>query len=79
MLARIPGGPEGIKGISLFIAPKFLAAATGALGARNAVSCGSIEHKMGLKASATCVMNYEGAAGYSVGRAAQGHAARCSR
>ena len=67
VLARIPGGPEGIKGLSLFIAPKVLPAANGGLGARNAVSCSSIEHKMGLKASATCVMNYEGATGYLLG------------
>ena len=67
VLARIPGGPEGIRGISLFIAPKFLPAANGGLGPRNGVSCGSIEHKMGLKASATCVMNYDQATGYLLG------------
>ena len=67
VLARIPGGPEGIRGISLFIAPKFLPAANGGLGPRNGVSCGSIEHKMGLKASATCVMNYDRATGYLLG------------
>ena len=72
VLARIPGGPEGIKGISLFIAPKFVPAANGALGARNAVSCGSIEHKMGLKASATCVMNYEGATATLLGEPHKG-------
>ena len=72
VLARIPGGPDGIKGISLFIAPKFLAAANGGLGARNGVRCGSIEHKMGLRASATCVMNYDNATAYLLGEAHKG-------
>ena len=69
VLARIPGGPEGVRGISLFIVPKFLvngdaSDSVGGLGPRNGLACGSIEHKMGLKASATCVMNYEGATGF---------------
>ena len=53
VLARLPGAPEGTRGISLFIVPKFLANADGSLGARNTVVCGSIEHKMGIRASAT--------------------------
>ena len=72
VLAKIPGGPQGTKGISLFIVPKFLANGEGELGARNALGCGSIEHKMGLKASATCVMNYEGATGYLLGEEHKG-------
>ncbi len=72
VLARIPSGPEGLKGISLFIVPKFLPAANGGLGERNGVSCGSIEHKMGLKASSTCVMNYEDATGYLLGEPHKG-------
>ncbi len=54
VLAKLPDAPAGTKGISLFIVPKFLPDAEGNVGARNAVSCGSIEHKMGIKASATC-------------------------
>ncbi len=56
MLAKLPDAPAGSRGISLFLVPKFLVGDDGALGARNAVHCGSIEHKMGIKASATCVM-----------------------
>jgi alkylation response protein AidB-like acyl-CoA dehydrogenase len=67
VLARIPGGPAGVKGISLFIVPKFLVKQDGALGARNALSCGKIEEKMGIHGNATCVMNYDGATGYLVG------------
>ena len=67
VLARLPGAPEGTKGISLFIVPKFLVNEDGSLGARNGVTCGSIEHKMGIKASATCVMNFDGATGYLIG------------
>ncbi|MEY1661104.1 acyl-CoA dehydrogenase C-terminal domain-containing protein [Isoalcanivorax beigongshangi] len=67
VLARLPGAPEGTKGISLFIVPKFHVNADGSLGERNAVACGSIEHKMGIKASATCVMNFDGAKGYLIG------------
>ena len=67
VLARLPGAPEGTKGISLFIVPKFLVNEDGSLGARNGVTCGSIEHKMGIKASATCVMNFDGATGFLIG------------
>lgn len=67
VLARMPDAPEGTKGISLFIVPKFLINADGSLGERNTVSCGSIEKKMGIKASATCVLNFEGAKGYLIG------------
>jgi alkylation response protein AidB-like acyl-CoA dehydrogenase len=66
VLARIEGAPEGTKGISLFIVPKFLAGKDGALGARNALSCGSIEEKMGIHGNSTCVMNYDGATGWLV-------------
>jgi alkylation response protein AidB-like acyl-CoA dehydrogenase len=72
VLARITGGPPGIRGISLFIVPKFLVKADGGVGARNGVRCGSIEHKMGIKASATCVINFEEAEGYLVGEAHKG-------
>ncbi|OHV26969.1 acyl-CoA dehydrogenase [Rhizobium sp. RMa-01] len=67
VLARIEGAPEGTKGISLFIVPKFLVGTDGALGARNAVTCGAIEHKMGIHANATCVMNYDEATGFLIG------------
>ncbi|TBZ32524.1 acyl-CoA dehydrogenase [Rhizobium leguminosarum bv. viciae] len=67
VLARIEGAPEGTKGISLFIVPKFLVGDDGAPGARNAVSCGAIEHKMGIHANATCVMNYDEAKGFLIG------------
>jgi alkylation response protein AidB-like acyl-CoA dehydrogenase len=67
VLARLPDAPAGTKGISLFIVPKFVVNADGSLGARNPVKCGSIEHKMGIKASATCVMNFDGATGYLIG------------
>jgi alkylation response protein AidB-like acyl-CoA dehydrogenase len=67
VLAKIPGGPEGTKGISLFIVPKFMVKEDGSLGARNAVSCGGLEEKMGIHANATCVMNYDGATGFLVG------------
>ncbi|OOR89891.1 acyl-CoA dehydrogenase [Moraxella caviae] len=67
VLARLPDAPAGTKGISLFIVPKFIVNADGSLGARNGVTCGSIEHKMGIKASATCVMNFDGATGYLIG------------
>ena len=67
VLAKAPGGGEGTKGISLFIVPKILVAADGTLGARNALSVGKIEHKMGIHANATCVMNYDGATGYLLG------------
>ena len=72
VLARIEGAPEGTKGISLFVVPKMLLNADGSLGARNAVSCGSIETKMGIHANATCVMNYDGATGWLVGERDKG-------
>jgi alkylation response protein AidB-like acyl-CoA dehydrogenase len=72
VLARIEGGPEGIKGISLFIVPKFLVNKDGSLGARNAFQCGGLEEKMGIHGNATCVMHYEGATGYLVGEAHKG-------
>ncbi|WP_347310549.1 acyl-CoA dehydrogenase C-terminal domain-containing protein [Defluviimonas sp. SAOS-178_SWC] len=67
VLAKAPGGGEGTKGISLFIVPKFLVTEDGSLGARNAVSVGKIEEKMGIHGNATCVMNYDGATGYLLG------------
>ncbi len=67
VLARIEGAPEGVKGISLFIVPKFHVEADGAVGARNTVSCGAIEHKMGIHGNSTCVMNYDDAVGYLIG------------
>jgi alkylation response protein AidB-like acyl-CoA dehydrogenase len=72
VLARITGGPPGIRGISLFIVPKFLVKEDGTVGPRNGVRCGSIEHKMGIKASSTCVINFEEAEGYLVGEAHKG-------
>jgi acyl-CoA dehydrogenase len=72
VLARIEGAPEGTKGISLFVAPKFLLGADGSLGAPNGVSCGAIERKMGIHGNATCVMNYDGARGWLVGEANRG-------
>ena len=66
-LARLPGAPAGTKGISLFIVPKILVNEDNSLGEKNSVVCGSIEHKMGIKASATCVMNFDGAKGYLIG------------
>ncbi len=67
VLARLPGAPEGTKGISLFIVPKFLPNEDGTPGERNAVTCGSIEHKMGIHGNATCVMNFDGAKGWLIG------------
>ncbi len=67
VLARTPDAPKGIKGISLFVVPKYLPDAEGEAGEFNNVSCGSIEHKMGIKASATCVMNFDNAKGWLVG------------
>lgn len=72
VLARIEGAPEGTKGISLFVVPKFMVNADGTLGGRNPVSCGSIEHKMGIHGNATCVMNYDSAVGWLVGQANRG-------
>lgn len=67
VLARLPDAPAGTKGISLFIVPKFLPDAEGNVGARNGVSCGSLEHKMGIHANATCVMNFDSATGFLIG------------
>ncbi len=75
VLAKLPDAPETVKGISLFIVPKFLVNDDGSLGARNGVSCGSIEHKMGIHGNSTCVMNYDGATGYLVGEENKGLAA----
>ncbi|WP_449409901.1 acyl-CoA dehydrogenase C-terminal domain-containing protein [Methylobacterium komagatae] len=72
VLARIEGAPAGTKGISLFLVPKVLVNEDGSLGTRNGVSCGSIEHKMGIHGNATCVMNYDGATGWLVGEANRG-------
>jgi alkylation response protein AidB-like acyl-CoA dehydrogenase len=67
VLARIEGAPEGVKGISLFIVPKFMLDENGAPGKRNGVACGSIEEKMGIHGNSTCVMNYDEAIGYLLG------------
>ncbi|KAA0011384.1 acyl-CoA dehydrogenase [Billgrantia pellis] len=67
VLAKLPDAPEGSKGISLFVVPKFLPDAEGNPGKRNGVSCGSLEHKMGIHGNATCVMNFDGARGFLVG------------
>jgi alkylation response protein AidB-like acyl-CoA dehydrogenase len=75
VLAKTPDAPDSTKGISLFIVPKVLVNDDGSLGARNAVSCGSLEHKMGIHGNATCVMNYDGATGYLVGEENKGLAA----
>jgi alkylation response protein AidB-like acyl-CoA dehydrogenase len=72
VLARIDGAPVGIKGITLFVVPKILLNPDGTLGARNGVSCGSIEEKMGIHGNATCVMNYDGATGWLVGEENRG-------
>jgi len=75
VLAKLPDAPAGPKGISLFLVPKVLVNADGSLGERNPVFCGSIEHKMGIKASSTCVMNFDEAVGYLVGEPNRGLAA----
>jgi acyl-CoA dehydrogenase len=72
VLARIEGAPAGIKGVSLFVVPKVLVNADGSLGARNGVSCGSIEHKMGIHGNSTCVMNYDNATGWLIGEENKG-------
>ena len=72
VLARIEGAPAGVKGISLFLVPKFLPGPDGGLGARNGVLCGSIEHKMGIHGNATAVLNYDGARGWLVGEEHRG-------
>ncbi|ASP38590.1 acyl-CoA dehydrogenase [Bacterioplanes sanyensis] len=75
VLAKTPDAPAGPKGISMFLVPKFLVNDDGSLGERNTMGCGSIEHKMGIKGSATCVMNYDGAKGWLVGEENKGLAA----
>jgi alkylation response protein AidB-like acyl-CoA dehydrogenase len=72
VLARVEGAPAGVRGISLFVVPKFIADADGKPGQRNAVSCGKVEEKMGIHGSATCVMNYDGATGWLVGEENKG-------
>tara|TARA_R110002126_G_scaffold30259_5_gene99075 strand:- start:29095 stop:30846 length:1752 start_codon:yes stop_codon:yes gene_type:complete len=72
VLAKIEGGPEGIKGVSLFIVPKFMVNEDGSLGDRNSLSVGSIEEKMGIHGNSTCVMNYDGAVGYLLGEEHKG-------
>ncbi|MBL8385026.1 MAG: acyl-CoA dehydrogenase C-terminal domain-containing protein [Burkholderiales bacterium] len=72
VLARLPDAPAGTKGISLFIVPKFLVNPDGSLGARNAITCGALEHKMGIHGNATCQMNLDGAIGTMVGEPNKG-------
>ncbi|HYH20466.1 MAG TPA: acyl-CoA dehydrogenase C-terminal domain-containing protein [Azospirillum sp.] len=72
VLARLPDAPAGTRGISLFLVPKFMPKDDGTPGPRNGVTCGSIEHKMGIKASSTCVMNFDDATGWLVGEAHKG-------
>jgi alkylation response protein AidB-like acyl-CoA dehydrogenase len=72
VLARLPDAPAGTKGISLFIVPKYKTGKDGKMGARNTLACGSIEHKMGIKGSATCVMNFDGAEGWLIGQPNRG-------
>ncbi|WP_017905192.1 acyl-CoA dehydrogenase family protein, partial [Pseudomonas asplenii] len=72
VLARLPDAPAGVRGISLFLVPKFEPDADGAPGPRNAVECGALEHKMGIKGAATCVMHFDDARGWLVGEANQG-------
>src|SRR6476659_3572463 len=75
VLAKIAGAPDTVKGISLFVVPKYLVNADGSLGERNALSCGALEKKMGIHGNATCVMNYDGAKGWLVGEREKGLAA----
>jgi alkylation response protein AidB-like acyl-CoA dehydrogenase len=75
VLAKIAGAPDTVKGISLFIVPKFMVGEDGSIGARNGVVCGSIEEKMGIHGNSTCVMNYDEATGYLVGEPEKGLAA----
>jgi len=72
VLARVEGAPAGIKGVSLFVVPKFLVNPDGTVGARNGVTCGSIEHKMGIHGNSTCVMNYDSATGWLIGEENKG-------
>lgn len=75
VLARLPDAPAGNRGISMFVVPKFKVHRDGTMGERNAAACGAIEHKMGLKGSATCVMNFDGAEGWMIGAPNKGLAA----
>jgi len=75
VLAKISGAPDNVKGISLFVVPKFLVNEDGSLGDRNGVTCGSIEHKMGIHGNSTCLLNYDGATGWLVGEPEKGLAA----
>ena len=75
VLAKLPDAPAGARGISLFLVPKFMVNEDGSLGKRNGVSCGSLEHKMGIKASPTCVMNFDNATGYIIDEPNKGLAA----
>jgi len=75
VLARMPDAPAGIRGISLFVCPKFLPDKSGNPGERNKLACGAIEKKMGIKASSTCVMNFDGAQAWLVGKPHKGMAA----
>ena len=75
VLAKIAGAPDNVKGISLFVVPKFLVNEDGSIGERNSLSCGAIEKKMGIHGNATCVMNYDGAKGWLVGEPEKGLAA----
>lgn len=72
VLAKMPDSPDSVRGISLFIVPKFLVNDDGSLGERNAVTCGSIEKKMGIHGNATCVLNYDGATGFLIGEKEKG-------
>jgi alkylation response protein AidB-like acyl-CoA dehydrogenase len=75
VLARLPDAPAGVKGISLFLVPKFKVGRDGKTGSRNTLACGSIEHKMGIHGSVTCVMNFDGAEGWMIGQPNKGLAA----
>ena len=75
VLAKIAGAPDNVKGISLFVVPKFMVNDDGTVGERNKLSCGAIEKKMGIHGNATCVMNYDGAKGWLVGEPEKGLAA----
>ncbi|MGH8031586.1 MAG: acyl-CoA dehydrogenase C-terminal domain-containing protein [Luteimonas sp.] len=75
VLARLPDSPPGSKGLSLFVAPKFLVNADGSLGARNPIFCGALEHKMGIHGNSTCQLNFDGAAGWLIGEPHKGLAA----
>ncbi|MCJ8191743.1 acyl-CoA dehydrogenase C-terminal domain-containing protein [Sphingomicrobium aestuariivivum] len=75
VLAKMPDSPDNVKGISMFIVPKYLVNEDGSLGERNSVTCGSIEHKMGIHGNSTCVMNYDEATGYLIGEKEKGLAA----